>query len=100
MTALRTATSVPLDGTVIVYCDGSFGTPNGKTAHGLVRFTYRYDVAAVVTISTIEIGRIRVDDVEAVVLGDQSLRNTLIGMNMLKQFARFEVKNEVLYIEQ
>ena len=36
------------DGTAIVYCQGSFNTPNGKTAHGLVRFTRRYHVAAVI----------------------------------------------------
>ena len=32
----------------IVYAEGAFNTPNGKTAHGLVRFTERYDVAAVI----------------------------------------------------
>jgi uncharacterized NAD-dependent epimerase/dehydratase family protein len=32
----------------VVYCDGAFNTPNGKTAHGLIRFTRRYDVVAVV----------------------------------------------------
>ncbi len=32
----------------IVYCEGAFNTPNGKTAHGLVRFTNRYSVVAVV----------------------------------------------------
>jgi uncharacterized NAD-dependent epimerase/dehydratase family protein len=32
----------------IVYCEGAFNTPNGKTAHGLVRFTERYRVLAVV----------------------------------------------------
>lgn len=32
----------------IVYCEGHFGTLNGKTAHGLVRFTNRYDVRAVI----------------------------------------------------
>lgn len=32
----------------IVYCEGAFNTPNGKTAHGLVRFTERYQVAAVI----------------------------------------------------
>lgn len=32
----------------IVYCEGAFDTPNGKTAHGLVRHTRRYDVCAVV----------------------------------------------------
>jgi uncharacterized NAD-dependent epimerase/dehydratase family protein len=32
----------------VVYCEGAFNTPNGKTAHGLVRFTNRYSVIAVV----------------------------------------------------
>lgn len=38
----------PLDGNAIVYCQGAFNTPNGKTAHGLVRFTERYKVLCVV----------------------------------------------------
>ena len=38
----------PLDGPAIVWCDGAFNTPNGKTAHGLVRFTRRYSVLAVI----------------------------------------------------
>jgi uncharacterized NAD-dependent epimerase/dehydratase family protein len=32
----------------IVYCDDAFNTPSGKTAHGLVRFTERYKVLAVI----------------------------------------------------
>jgi uncharacterized NAD-dependent epimerase/dehydratase family protein len=36
------------EGNAIVYCEGAFNTPNGKTAHGLVRFTKRYQVVAVV----------------------------------------------------
>jgi uncharacterized NAD-dependent epimerase/dehydratase family protein len=36
------------DGDAIVYCEGAFATPNGKTAHGLVRRTRRYRVQAVV----------------------------------------------------
>jgi uncharacterized NAD-dependent epimerase/dehydratase family protein len=40
--------SKPLDGNAIVYCEGAFNTPNGKTAHGLVRFTRRYRVCAVI----------------------------------------------------
>ena len=36
------------EGNAIVYCEGSFGTPNGKTAHGLVRRTIRYRVLSVV----------------------------------------------------
>ncbi|MFT6000976.1 MAG: putative NAD-dependent epimerase/dehydratase family protein [Neolewinella sp.] len=38
----------PIDGKAIVFCEGAFNTPNGKTAHGLVRFTYRYDVLGVI----------------------------------------------------
>jgi uncharacterized NAD-dependent epimerase/dehydratase family protein len=32
----------------IVYCEGAFNTPNGKTAHGLVRFTRRYRILSVI----------------------------------------------------
>lgn len=37
-----------LDGPAIVWCDGKFDTPEGKTAHGLVRFTHRYRVLSVI----------------------------------------------------
>ncbi len=36
------------EGNALVYCEGAFNTPNGKTAHGLVRRTARYNVLAVV----------------------------------------------------
>jgi uncharacterized NAD-dependent epimerase/dehydratase family protein len=36
------------EGNAIVYCQGAFNTPNGKTAHGLVRRTRRYKVLSVV----------------------------------------------------
>jgi len=36
------------DGNAIVYCEGMFNTLNGKTAHGLVRFTKRYRVLSVI----------------------------------------------------
>lgn len=36
------------DGNAIVYCEGAYNTTNGKTAHGLVRFTRRYEVLAVI----------------------------------------------------
>jgi len=39
---------MPLDGNAVVYCEGAFGTTNGKTAHGLVRRTARYRVLAVI----------------------------------------------------
>jgi uncharacterized NAD-dependent epimerase/dehydratase family protein len=36
------------EGNAVVYCQGAYNTPNGKTAHGLVRFTRRYRVLSVV----------------------------------------------------
>ncbi len=36
------------EGRAVVYCQGAFTTTNGKTAHGLVRRSERYDVAAVI----------------------------------------------------
>ena len=36
------------EGNAIVYCEGAFNTPNGKTANGLVRFTKRYEVLCVI----------------------------------------------------
>lgn len=38
----------PPEGNAIVYCEGAFGTPYGKTAHGLVRRSARYRVVAVI----------------------------------------------------
>jgi uncharacterized NAD-dependent epimerase/dehydratase family protein len=32
----------------LVYCEGGFTTTNGKTAHGLVRFTERFQIVAVI----------------------------------------------------
>ena len=36
------------EGNAIIYCEGAFGTTDGKTAHGLVRRTARYRIAAVI----------------------------------------------------
>ncbi len=41
-------TKKPIDGGALVYCEGAFNTTNGKTAHGLVRFTERYHVRGVI----------------------------------------------------
>lgn len=37
-----------MDGSALVYCEGAFATPIGKTANGLVRFTARYKVVGVI----------------------------------------------------
>ena len=36
------------EGQAIVYCEGAFNTPNGKTAHGLVRRTLRYELLSII----------------------------------------------------
>lgn len=36
------------EGNAVVYCEGAFKTTYGKTAHGLVRFTERYNIIAVI----------------------------------------------------
>jgi uncharacterized NAD-dependent epimerase/dehydratase family protein len=36
------------DGNALVWCENAYQTANGKTAHGLVRFTRRYGVTAVI----------------------------------------------------
>ena len=37
-----------IDGKALVYAGLAFNTPEGKTAHGLVRFTRRYDIVGVI----------------------------------------------------
>jgi len=37
-----------MDGDALVYCESAFGTPVGKTANGLVRYTARYRVQGVI----------------------------------------------------
>ena len=41
------------EGNAIIYCEGAYGTTNGKTAHGLVRRTERYIVHSVVDSSLV-----------------------------------------------
>jgi uncharacterized NAD-dependent epimerase/dehydratase family protein len=45
---MGTADGIQREGNALVYCQGSFNTTYGKTAHGLVRFTRRYRVVGVI----------------------------------------------------
>jgi uncharacterized NAD-dependent epimerase/dehydratase family protein len=36
------------EGNAIIYCEGAFNTPNGKTAHGLIRRSSRYTILSVI----------------------------------------------------
>lgn len=64
-----------------------------NTANGLAK-------AAVIQIGRLEIGRIAVSDVQAIVLDDKSLGGTLIGMNFLKRLGRYQVDNGTLTLIQ
>lgn len=37
-----------MDGTALIFCEGAFGLPDGKSANGLVRFGSRYDILGVI----------------------------------------------------
>ena len=64
-----------------------------STANGRAR-------AAAVTIDRLQIGRIDVEKVEAIVLDDAALDGTLIGMSFLKRLGRYQVENGKLRLEQ
>jgi aspartyl protease family protein len=64
-----------------------------KTANGETR-------AAGVTIEKLQIGRILVENVDAVVLDDNALEGTLIGVSFLNRLAKYQVENGALLLVQ
>lgn len=64
-----------------------------RTANGTAR-------AAAARIDSIQIGRIHVRDVDAIVLEDEALNSTLIGMSFLKQLRAYRVEGANLHLEQ
>ncbi len=63
------------------------------TANGRAR-------AAMSRIGTLQIGRIELNDVEAVVLDDKALGTNLIGMSFLKRLDKYQVENGALLLVQ
>lgn len=63
-------------------------TANGKTK------------AASATIDDLQIGKIYVEKIPAVVLQDSALGGTLIGMSFLKRLSKFQVENGSMILEQ
>ena len=63
------------------------------TANGKVR-------AAAARIDSLQVGRIYVTDVQAVVLEDKALSKALIGMSFLSRLDRYQVENGTLVLEQ
>lgn len=64
-----------------------------NTANGSIK-------AAVVTIDRLQIGKITVNGVQAVVLDDRALSTNLIGMSFLARLAKYEVQNGSLLLVQ
>ena len=56
--------------------------------------------AAGVIIENMQIGRIAIGNVQAVVLEDEALSGTLIGMSFLKQLSKFQVEDGSLLLVQ
>ncbi|MVA98109.1 TIGR02281 family clan AA aspartic protease [Nitratireductor sp. CAU 1489] len=69
---------------------------------------FRYEVntangtvsAAAARIDSLQIGRIHIENVEALVLEDKALSSTLIGMSFLKKLAVFRVEDGTMLMEQ
>ena len=55
---------------------------------------------ALVKLDRLEIGRISLDDVQAVVLDDRALQTNLIGMSFLNRLDKFEAKDGTLLLVQ
>jgi aspartyl protease family protein len=64
-----------------------------STANGRIR-------AASVTIDRLQIGRLAVDKVQAVVLDDKALDGALIGMSFLNRLSKYQVDKGKLLLEQ
>ena len=56
--------------------------------------------AAAVVLESLEIGRIHVKDVEALILQDSALQTTLVGMSFLRRLERFQVQDHTLLMVQ
>ncbi|TIU32209.1 MAG: TIGR02281 family clan AA aspartic protease [Mesorhizobium sp.] len=64
-----------------------------NTANGAIK-------AAVVTVDRLQIGKISIDNVQAVVLDDRALQTNLIGMSFLQRLQKYEVQNGALLLVQ
>lgn len=56
--------------------------------------------AAAARIDSLQIGKIAIDDVDAIVLQDDALKDTLIGVSFLNRLNKYQVENGVLLMAQ
>ncbi|TPN80631.1 TIGR02281 family clan AA aspartic protease [Mesorhizobium sp. CU2] len=64
-----------------------------NTANGAIK-------AAVATIDHLQIGKISVDNVQAMVLDDRALQTNLIGMSFLQRLQKYQVQDGALLLVQ
>lgn len=64
-----------------------------STANGSVK-------AATINLDRLEIGRISLDNVQALVLDDKALKTNLIGMSFLNRLEKFEARDGTLLLAQ
>ncbi|BCH14741.1 TIGR02281 family clan AA aspartic protease [Mesorhizobium sp. L-2-11] len=64
-----------------------------NTANGAIK-------AALVTVDRLQIGKITLDGVQAVVLDDKALRTNLIGLSFLQRLEKYQVENGALLLVQ
>ena len=77
-----------------------------RLGFGAADLDYRYSVstangetkAAFVKIGRIEIGSIKVRDIDAMVLKDEALSSTLVGMSFLKKLRSYGVEDGALHL--
>lgn len=64
-----------------------------RTANGAVK-------AAAAVLDRVQIGRISLDNVEAMVLEDKALDGVLVGMSFLKRLQKFQIQDGALVMQQ
>ncbi|TGR73201.1 TIGR02281 family clan AA aspartic protease, partial [Mesorhizobium sp. M1C.F.Ca.ET.189.01.1.1] len=64
-----------------------------STANGAIK-------AAVVSLDHLQIGKISVDNVQAMVLDDRALQTNLIGMSFLQRLQKYQVQDGALLLVQ
>ena len=64
-----------------------------NTANGIAK-------AAVIKVDQVQIGRITVNNVQALVLEDKALQSTLVGMSFLQQLDKYSVENGKMILAQ
>jgi aspartyl protease family protein len=64
-----------------------------NTANGAIK-------AAVVTVDRLQIGKIAIDNVQAMVLDDRALQTNLIGMSFLQRLQKYQVQDGSLLLVQ